>query len=521
MAVATGPAGSEPSRAELTATARIARLLERATHVCLVVFVVAAPHSIAVTQGAFVLGCAFWVARMAASRRFLFARTAVDVPLAIFVGWTVLTVATSLDPAWSADRLRGVSLFFILYLFATNVPTKRFAWALALLLGLSSIGNLAYTYAERIEGRGVKVTAMREKGPLHMWGVQPGDTIVEANGRPIRTIDELNRAFDGEKREVVTLRYTRGEGVHTGWYRVGRLARDDARPGPERLGIETEPGRDFRARAFFSHPATYAETLQQIGSVLVGFVVVALARRRWRWAAWLGALALVVAGALVQTQTRAPIVAFAVAIVAMTALRGGNRRRLVVAAVVAAVVVAAGAAVALQGRGVSTTNPTDDSTAWRLTVWREALALVGEHPLLGIGPDAAKTQADRLHVFEDGRLPPGHFHSTPLQLAVDRGLPALAAWVAMLAAFFVAAGRLVRRLCREEASGLDWRVTAATLGAWGAVVGFVASSFVHFNWGDSEPMEMAWCLMGIVFAVARLREGGEGTTPIVREVQST
>jgi O-antigen ligase len=231
---------------------------------------------------------------------------------------------------------------------------------------------------------------------------------------------------------------------------------------------------------------------------------VAASRRRWRWAALLAALAARVAGALVQTQTRAPLVAFAVAIVAMVALRGGSPKRLAVAAVVAALVVAAGAWFITHGREVSLLNPTDESTAWRLTVWREALPLVAEHPLFGIGPDAATPEWTELKLGEGGRLPRGHLHSTPLQIAVDRGIPALVAWAAMMATFFVSAGRLVRRLGAREGGGLDWRVTAAALGAWGAVVGFVASSFVHFNWGDSEPMEMAWCLMGIVFAIARL-----------------
>jgi hypothetical protein len=493
-----------PEPIAFPAAGRVARGLERATLACLVLFVVAAPHSIAATQGAFIAGCVLWVARMVAERRLVFARTAVDVPLAVFVGWTVLTVATSLDPAWSADRLRGVSLFFVLYLFASNVPTRRFAWALALALCVSSVGNLAYTYAERLEGRGVKIAAMGEGSPLAKWAVRPGDTILEADGRPVRTAEELNRAFDGRRRDAVTLRFARGEHEFTTWYRRGRVAKEGAPAGPERLGVETAPGRDFRARALFSHAATYAETLQLVGSVLAGFVIVALSRRERRWAAWLGALALLAAGALVQTQTRAPLAAFAVAVVAMVALRGGSRRRLAAAALVAAVVVAAGAAFVWRGRGVSMASPTDDSTSWRLTVWREALPLVAAHPLLGIGPDAVKHNADELGLFEGGRLPPGHFHSTPIQLAVDRGVPALVAWAAMLAAFFVSAGRLARRLGREEGSGGDWRVTAATLGAWGAVVGFVASSFVHFNWGDSEPMEMAWCLMGLAFAVARL-----------------
>jgi hypothetical protein len=499
--------------ADLPATGGLERFFERATQVCLVVFVFASPHSIAATQGAFLLGCVCWIGRMIAARKFLFARTAIDIPLALFVGWTVVSVATSMDPAWSADRLRGVSLFFIMYLFATNVPTKRFAWGLALVLAVSVLGNLGLTYYQRIEGRGVKVTAMHAS-PLEKWGIEAGDTIVEVGGRRVRTIEDVNAAFDGgSPRDQVPVRYTRGEYDITEYYRRDRISRDADTAGPERLAIEVAPGRDFRAQGFFSTWATYAETLQLIGSLVVGWIVVAASRREWRWAAWLAALAVLVAGALIQTQTRAPLVAFAIAVVAMVVLRGQSRARLGVAAAIAVLVVAVGAAVIMRGRDVSLWNLSDDSTAWRLEVWREALPLLAAHPLVGIGPDAAKPEAQTLHLFENGKLPPGHFHSTPLQLAVDRGLPTLAAWLALVATFVVSVARFVRRLGRRETADEDWRVTATALGAWGGFLGFVASSLVHFNWGDSEPMEMAWCLMGLVFAIARLTPRDESEAP--------
>ena len=144
-----------------------------------------------------------------------------------------------------------------------------------------------------------------------------------------------------------------------------------------------------------------------------------------------------------------------------------------------------------------------------VAVWREALPLLAAHPLVGIGPDAATERWKEFHLGEDGRLPPGHFHSTPLQIAVDRGIPALLAWLAFVVTFIWSVARLVRRLNRRESTGEDWRVTATVLGAWGGVIGFVASSLVHFNWGDSEPMEMAWCVMGLAFAVARLTPPAE------------
>jgi hypothetical protein len=510
-AVATDRLGPAPLGTDAPVAGRLERFFERATVAMLALFVVSAPHSIAATQTAFVLGLLLWAARMIAGRRLVVARTALDIPLGLFVGWTIVSVATSLDPAWSLGRRRGVALCLVLYLFASNVPSRRAAWLLTLALGLSVVGNLGLTYWQRIEGRGLEITSMAARSPLAQWELQPGDTILDVDGRPVRSIDELNAAFEGDRgRDAAAVRFTRGEYELVTEKRRGRVWRDATTRGPERLGVEVEPGRSFRSRAFFSHAATYAETLQLIGSVLVAWVLVAASRGAWRWAAGLGTLALLVAGALVQTQTRAPIVAFAIATVAMAVLRGMNRRAALIAAVVAAVVLAAGAAAIVRGRAIDPKSLVDDSAAWRFTVWREALPLIGEHPFVGIGPDAAKPQWKDLRLGGDGRLAPGHFHSTPLQLAVDRGLPALGAWIALMATFLVTGARLVRRLGRREGGGEDWRVTAAALGAWGAVVGFTASSLVHFNWGDSEPMEMAWCLMGISYAIARLERSGGG-----------
>jgi O-antigen ligase len=504
MGARTAVAFEHEAAAEPEAS-RVERALERATQFFLVLFVLGAPHSIAVAQGSFLVGAVLWIARMAVARRLIFARTFVDVPLLVFVGWTVLSVATSLDPGYSVDKLRGVAFFFILYFFASNVPSRRFAWVLTLLLALSTCGNLAWTYYERARGIGLEVTAM-SASPLRKWGIRTGDTIVEIDGRPVRDVAALDAAFDaGDPLEPIAIRFTRGENDMTTEYRRGRVRRDGA--GSERLGAEFEPGRSFRSRAFFSHPATYAETLQLAGSVAIAWVIAAAACRRWRWAFGMGAVGLAIAGALAQTQTRGPIAAFALALVAMTLLRGASRRAAVVAAVAALVLVVAAGAFVLQGRAVSMLSPRDDSTAWRLTVWQEAIPLIRENPVFGIGPDAVKTKADELGMFDHGKLPPGHFHSTPIQYAVDRGLPALAAWVALVAAFLWGGARLVRRHAPRD----DWRVTAAVLGAWGAFLGFVVSSLVHFNWGDSEPMIMTWALMGIASAVARLdREEGIG-----------
>ena len=76
-------------------------------------------------------------------------------------------------------------------------------------------------------------------------------------------------------------------------------------------------------------------------------------------------------------------------------------------------------------RGPSMRSRYTDSASLRLQVARVGMARLLAHPLFGHGMDAVKA-----HWAEWGF--PGnviiHLHSTPLQIAFDRGLPALFFW---------------------------------------------------------------------------------------------
>jgi O-antigen ligase len=113
------------------------------------------------------------------------------------------------------------------------------------------------------------------------------------------------------------------------------------------------------------------------------------------------------------------------------------------------------------------------------------------HPLFGHGMDAM-----HLHWREWGF--PGsdmlHLHSTPLQLAFDRGFPALAFWLWIIWILWQTASRGEKAL-RDSS---DTNRYGVLLGATGAVAGFFASSLVNYNFGDGEVALVFWWLMGIV-----------------------
>jgi O-antigen ligase len=91
-----------------------------------------------------------------------------------------------------------------------------------------------------------------------------------------------------------------------------------------------------------------------------------------------------------------------------------------------------------------------------------------------------------------------HTHSTPLQIAFERGLPALLLWfwLVFTAWRMTATGE---RAARDET---DATRHGFLLGVTGALTGFFASSLFNYNWGDAEVVILFWWLLGIV-AVGR------------------
>src|SRR5690606_641241 len=102
--------------AEIEASSAFVKWTERAAFVFMLLMIAAAPHSIAATQIAWVIGSIFLIARLFAKPRLRIKLTRIDAALWAFFGWSVLTSFTSYAPDISIDKLRGVIIFLIFYL---------------------------------------------------------------------------------------------------------------------------------------------------------------------------------------------------------------------------------------------------------------------------------------------------------------------------------------------------------------------------------------------------------------------
>ena len=101
-------------------------------------------------------------------------------------------------------------------------------------------------------------------------------------------------------------------------------------------------------------------------------------------------------------------------------------------------------------------------------------------------------------MFDSGRIPWGHMHSNLLQIALERGVPALILWLAFLYMY----ARTLWHSLRKDGE-LEWIERGILLGAFGGLAGFFTSGLVHYNWGDSEVVMVFYMIMGLALAVHR------------------
>jgi len=143
----------------------------------------------------------------------------------------------------------------------------------------------------------------------------------------------------------------------------------------------------------------------------------------------------------------------------------------------------------LSARLYSTINLKDPSNADRLAMIQSGWHIIKAHPLTGVGPDMIKEvyPAYRVRGAVNQRNP--HLHNVPLQIAAERGLPALAIWL-----WFI--GTLVRDFWRRR-TGDQPSLSNAGLAVIGAML---AAGLFEYNFGDSEFLMLFLVLVTLPYA---------------------
>jgi len=485
--------------------------LERGILATLFLFSFAAPLSIAAAQSAWALGLLFWLLRFFVWPRPQLHRTPVDYAMFAFFILTGISSFLSYEPMVSIGKLRAAMLFTIVYLFAESVRSTRVLRALVIVLIASAVASTLFTFGQYALGRGVKVYDVHADSPLKSARfvvtrtksdpapILDGDTIEEIDGHRIRNAEELVAAVDRPPSDKpAQLKIYRVE-----WNPIFELPRGHLLPGTtaeQRLGIGVwTQGRDRRATGFFNHWTTYSESLQLLGSLAFGLLV-ALPRKRSRWGLLLTLALLAICGALLLTVVRASWLSFLIS-AALISVIGLRWRTLIVIGACALPLILAGFFILHQKRNVGFFDSHDDSIRWRQTVQREGLQLLiskPRHLVFGVGMDSIKAHWREWGLFDNGRLPMGHMHSDYLQIALERGVPTLIAWLVLMFLYARMLWRTQRRVANE-----NWIERGIVLGALGGMIGFMISGFVHYNWGDSEIVMIFYLIMGLSVIVER------------------
>lgn len=481
------------------------RYLDHAFAGALFLLAFAAPLSIAGTQIAWSFALLFWIIRLFYKRPGL-RREGIDLAMLAFVGLTALSSVFSYEQEVSVRKLVSVSLVTIVYLVSEYISDRKMLRRLVCVLLIGGGVSVAYTFGTFAIGKNLKLVALTEDSPLKHAGIESGDTVLTANGQKIETLDQFGTAMAGTPAAdgTVVVKVYRHELLIdypvtvTGIAPTGDIA--------SRFGIvESARGRDTRAAGFFGHYTTYAEALQLIIALVFGLLIVLPGRLFTRERLLLAAAALAFTGALILTVTRASWAGLLIAVSVMV-LIGTSKRTVLICVACAIPVVLGGIYFLQQKRNVAFIDTNDGSTTWRMTVWREGLGLLASNPrhlAVGVGMDSIKTHYMEWHLFDDGRLPIGHMHSTPIELALERGVPTFIAWAAWMLIYLSMLWRGFRQ------KGLEWFERGVLLGAFGGTIGFLSSGLVHYNWGDSEVAMIFYLVMGFSLAILR----GNAATP--------
>jgi O-antigen ligase len=207
------------------------------------------------------------------------------------------------------------------------------------------------------------------------------------------------------------------------------------------------------------------------------------------------------------TVTRGSWIGFAVSAATMLLLSVSRRTAIIIAGC-AIPLVLAGVVLLQQRRNVGVFDAGDQSTSWRQMVWREGFDLLiskPRHLLVGVGIDSIKGHWREWGLFDNGRQPIGHMHSNLLQIALERGVPALIVWLLLFVIYIRMLWRLIRQTT-DFARGL-------ALGALGGALGFFTSGLVHYNWGDSEVVTVLYFIMGLTLVAERIVRANPQTVP--------
>lgn len=485
---------------------KLAEVLELVATGFLFLFVLGQPLSIAAAQIAYTGAALAWLVRLLLVRRGVLHRSPLDLPILIY--WLLCVVSTLLSPlpGSSWEGMRKVGLVFIVLLVAHLVPSRRRARQLIALLFFSGLVSVAAAGWQYAAGVGLRVLAVDPGTSFYRAGIRNNDVLLRVDGRLLRRPEQFLAHLRAKPaREPLNLLVVHGGGISVLKDAVPVLLPASDWPqanAVSMLGMRIETARPARARAFYSHYVTYAMLLELLAALAFGLWLASPAPFSLTGFRFAGLfLAFVVALGATLTRAAWLALAFACAVQVWMHFRRWSVRVFLPAVLLLALL---GTNIAMhRWRGMGVIDLKDPGTNYRLLMWRDGLRMIHEHPWFGVGMNVVRDAWWKFDLAAYKKYDyHWHFHSTPIQMAVEVGLLAFFAWIFLMISYCVLLIRLVRRTRAE-----DPFVYGLALGILGGTCGFLVGSLAQYDFGDSAVVMLYWFLAGL--AVALWRQVGE------------
>jgi O-antigen ligase len=241
----------------------------------------------------------------------------------------------------------------------------------------------------------------------------------------------------------------------------------------------------LRPRGTMGHYMTYSGTLMLVIGVAAARIVFGVRDRIWPA---LVMPALIVA--LTLTFTRSAWVGVCVGVSLLFILKDFRLTGLI------PVIIALLFALApdrITDRIMSVFDLRDPSSRDRVAMLQTGAAMIKDHPLAGVGPNMVERLYTQYRDPTSVQKVNPHLHNVPVQIAAERGLPALAVWLAFVGMLAIGVFRIFR-------SGQN-RVLAA--GALAAIAAMLSAGMFEYNFGDSEFLMLFLILVTLPFAAER------------------
>jgi len=250
-------------------------------------------------------------------------------------------------------------------------------------------------------------------------------------------------------------------------------------------------GLNHRIRASFSHYMTFSGVLLVADLLLIAQLATGRGNRGWR-DAWRWAALVVINVALIGSYTRSAWVGLAVAATVLVLVRAP--KWLLTYPVIAALFMLLAPRPVLD-RVCSIVDLENPSNIDRISMAQAGVAMIAEYPWTGLGPDLVEEVYPQYRVPTAVRDNVPHLHNSFIQLAAERGLPELAAYLTLL---LVAAWAAWKRFLEE--GGFDGPRADLLVGMVLALVAFNVAGLFEDNWGDTEVqrymlflLALPWC----------------------------